>query len=141
MLNLTFIDGAVETAVVASSPYFRLTGATLHQRDESGALAIFDHGSWKSGPVHFSGFRIVGVCQIVSGITRDLRPVCEPLASLAVDGRILLANAMPFARYDPRRDMWDSLIRFSSWAGLRIISPDYMGGVITADSPPVTLSQ
>jgi hypothetical protein len=141
MLNLTFIDGAVETAVVASSPYFRITGGTLHHRDESGALAIFDHGGWKSGPVHFSGFRIVGVCQIVSGITRDLRTVCEPLASLAVDGRILLANSVPFARYDPRRDMWDSLIRFSSWAGLRIVSPDHRISVVGDDSAPATLTQ
>jgi hypothetical protein len=141
MLNLTFIDGAVETAVVASSPYFRVTGGTLHHRDENGALAIFDHGGWKSGPVHFSGFRIAGICQLVSGITRDLQPVCEPLKSLAVDGRILLANALPFARYDPRRDMWDSLVRFSSWHGLRIVSPDYLGSVVTGDSTRATLSQ
>ena len=141
MLNLTFIDGAVETAVVASSPYFRITGGTLHHRDEGHALAMFDQESWKSGPVQFSGLRIEGVCQLVSGITRDLRPACEPLTTLAVDGRILLANSRPFARYDPTRDMWDSLIRISSWHSLRIVSPDYFGSIIAAESPPATHAQ
>jgi hypothetical protein len=126
MLHLTFIDGPVETAIVASSPCFRITGGTLHT-DEGGTLAIFDDGHWKLGPVSFSGVRIQGICQLLSGITRDLQPVCEPLTTLAVDGRILLANALPFARYDPRRDMWDGLLRQSSWHTLRIVIPDFPG--------------
>jgi len=132
MLHLTFIDGAMETAVVASSPYFRITGGTLHGMDESGPLARFEAGRWSHGPVQFSGVRIEGNCQLVSGITRDPRALSEPLKTLALDGRILLANALPFARYDPKRDMWDALIRQSSWHALRIVSADWLGSEVEA---------
>jgi hypothetical protein len=130
MLHLTFIDGAVETAIVASSVCFRITGGTLHT-DEGGTLATFDHDGWKLGPVGFSGMRIRGACQLLTGITRDLQAVCEPLTTLAVDGRILLANSLPFARYDVRRDIWDGLLRQASWSTFRIVVP----GILRREPP------
>ncbi len=88
---------------------------------------MFDDGSWKTGPVRFSGSasRVPASCS--TGITRDLQPVCEPLETLALDGCILLANALPFARYDPKRDMWDGLMRQSSWHAFRIVVPELLG--------------
>jgi hypothetical protein len=125
MLNLTFIDGAVETAVVASSHCFRITGGTIHGQ-HGGPLAIFDSDGWNYGPVRFSGMRFAGECQLVWGISRDLHPTREPLATLALDGRILLANSRPFARFDPKRDMWDCLTRPRSWHSVRIASAEWM---------------
>jgi hypothetical protein len=127
MLNLTFIDGAVETAVVISSPFFRITGGTIHELDEGRPLAMFVAGGWKYGPMVFAGVRFAGSCQLVAGITRDLHPLCGPLKTLALDGPILLANSVPFARYDPDREMWDNLLRPSSWRALRIVSANWLG--------------
>jgi hypothetical protein len=139
MLHLTFIDGAVETAVVVSSPHFRITGGTIHELDEGRALAIFENDGWTHGHVHFSGVRFEGTSQLVAGITRDLHPLCEPLKTLALDGRILLANSLPFARYDPKREMWDSLLRSSSWRALRIVSAHWLGTqASTADGSAMT---
>lgn len=140
MLHLTFIDGAVETAVVASSPYFRITGGTVHELDEGRALAIFEADGWTHGYVRFSGVRFEGTSQLVAGITRDLHPLCEPLRTLALDGRILLANAIPFARYDPKREMWDSLLRPSTWRALRIVSAEHLGSQESAAASGSALS-
>lgn len=125
MLHLTFIDGAVETAVVASSHCFRITGGTIHGQ-HGGPLAIFDSDGWNHGPMRFAGLRFAGESRLVWGIARDPHPAADSLATLALDGRILLANSLPFARYDPKRDMWDSLVRPRSWHAVRIVSPDWM---------------
>jgi hypothetical protein len=125
MLQLTFIDGSVETAVVASSHCFRITGGTIHGL-HGGPLAIFDQETWSHGPVRFSGIRFAGDSRLVWGIARDPNPGTEALTTLALDGRILLANSQPFARYEPKRDMWDSLLRPRSWHAVRIVSSDWM---------------
>jgi hypothetical protein len=125
MLHLTFIDGAVETAVVASSHCFRITGGTIHGQ-HGGPLAIFDSEGWNHGPLRFAGIRFAGESRLVWGIMRDPHPSKDGQTSLALDGRILLANSRPFARYDPRRDMWDALLRPRSWHAVRIVSTDWL---------------
>jgi hypothetical protein len=125
MLHLTFIDGAVETAVVASSHCFRITGGTIHGQ-HGGPLAIFDSEGWNHGPLRFAGIRFAGESRLVWGIMRDPHPSKDGQTSLALDGRILLANSRPFARYDPRRDMWDGLLRPRSWHAVRIVSTDWL---------------
>ena len=126
MLHLTFIDGAVETAVVASSHCFRITGGTIHGQHGGGPIAIYDAEGWNHGPLSFSGIRFVGDSRLVWGIERDPRPSSDALTTLALDGRILLANARPFARYDAKRDMWDGLLRPRSWHSVRIVSSEWM---------------
>lgn len=119
MIRLTLIDARAEAALADTSAYFRITGGIVWTRPEYGPLATYTEAGWKHHEVLWPGMRFEGPCRVVFGLPRDPVGVSEQLQSLSIHGRVLSANGVPFAVYEPAQDMWHGATRIW-WNAFRV---------------------
>jgi hypothetical protein len=70
----------------------------------------------------WAGMRFEGKCRVVFGLPRDPAGVSDLLQSLSIHDCTLSANGIPFAVYEPRRDLWRGAIADAWWHAFRIES-------------------
>jgi hypothetical protein len=139
VINFTFLGGGIETAVVTSGMYFRITAGTISRSADSEALAMYEAGRWKVGPWLFRGARFEGRCRLLFGIPRAPDSASEFFDSLTLDGRVMLANDVPYAAHDSERGLWYGIARPSSWVALRIVSADMVTDAVDVVSQASSL--
>jgi len=122
MIRLTLISERHKGWLAKTSPYFRITGGVVWTQPELGPIASFVEDRWKHRNSLWSGMRFEGKCRLVFGLPRDPSGVSEHLQSLAISGRVLFANGIPIAVYDPAREMWCGAISDSWWPAFRVES-------------------
>lgn len=122
MIRLTLIGADEEAAVVDTSEYYRITGGVVWTRPGRATLATYVEGRWRYQALLCSGMRFEGPGRLIFGISSEPAGVSEPLQSLAIDGEVLSVNGVPFALYEPTRDMWHRVDSGSWWQAFRIES-------------------
>lgn len=138
------IRADAEAAVVDTSEYFRITGGVVWTRPGRVTLATYAEGRWRYQAVLWTGMRFEGPSRLVFGISSEPAGVSERLQSLAIDGEVLSVKGVPFALYDPVREMWHRVDGASWWHAFRIESvelrklPRYAppSAVRSTDAPP-----
>jgi hypothetical protein len=68
--------------------------------------------------------RFEGHCRLVFGLPRDPVGISEQLQSLSIQGRVLSANGVPFAVYEPAQDMWHGAGAHIWWNAFRVESTE-----------------
>lgn len=122
MIRLKFIGAQTETYLAQASAYFRIAGGVVWTRPEYGPLAAYSEERWRHREVLWSGLQFEGQCRLVFGISCDPAGMSEPLQSLSIDHRVLSANGIPFAVYEPARDMWHGAHAGTWWHAFRVES-------------------
>jgi hypothetical protein len=124
MIRLTFIGEPPKASLAETSLYFRITGGLLWTQPALGPVASYVDERWKYTGTLWSGMRFEGKCRLVFGLARDPSAVSEELQSLSISGRVLSANGIPFAVYEPANDMWHGAIADTWWPAFRVESAD-----------------
>jgi hypothetical protein len=122
VIRLTLIGAEVEACLANASAYFRINGGVVWTRPGYGPLATYTEERWKYREELWSGMRFEGQCRLVFGLPRDPVGVSEQLQSLSIHGRVLSANGVPFAVYEPARDMWHGAGADTWWHAFRVES-------------------
>jgi hypothetical protein len=68
--------------------------------------------------------RFQGKFRLVFGVPGDPAAVSGVLSALSVHGAILSANGVPFAVYEPDRDMWRGAVAETWWHSFRLESTE-----------------
>lgn len=111
--------------LVASAPYFRITGGAIWigPRTEAGVpLVRFSASRWQHNDALWSGMRFEGKCRLIFGLPRDPVGVSDILDGVSVHGTLLSANGIPFAEYSPAQEMWRGVGAHTWWHAFRIES-------------------
>jgi hypothetical protein len=141
MIRLTVIGDQGRVAIVMSAPHFRITGGSVWIGPSAGGhkpLARYVSGRWQYGDTLWEGVRFEGPCRIVFGVSREPRGVSEEITALSIVGDTLSANGIPFAAYDPTRDMWRGVGANAWWHAFRVEAGARHGsGGSTDESDPV----
>ena len=124
MIRLTFIAEGSSTSLEEPSPFYRITAGGVWTRPEAGPIATFVEDGWKCQNRLWLGMRFEGPCRLILGLPRDPVGVSEALLSVSMAGRVLAANGLPIAIYDPTRELWHGVIAGISWPAFRIESAD-----------------
>lgn len=122
VIRLTLLGAPVEASLADTSAYFRITGGVVWTRAEYGPLATYTDAGWRHHEVLWPGMRFEGYCRLVFGLPRDPVGISEQLQSLSIHGRILSANGVPFAVYEPAQDMWHGAGAHIWWNAFRVES-------------------
>jgi hypothetical protein len=122
VIRLTLIGTQAEASLAQESAYFRITGGVVWTRPEYGPLATYTEECWKHREVLWSGMRFEGQCRLVFGLPRDPVGSSEQLPSLSIHRRVLSANGVPFADYEPAQDMWHGAGAEIWWHAFRVES-------------------
>lgn len=121
MIRLSVIGEQGRAALVTTSGYFRITGGVVWL-DPGQPLVRYVPPGWKFQDTIWSGLRLEGRCRLVFGLPRNPAGISDALESLSIYGTTLSANGIPFAVYDPERDMWRGVVAESWWHAFRIES-------------------
>ena len=122
MIRLTLIGVEAQASPVDASAYFRISGGVVWTQPTCGPLVIYTKEGWRHRAVLWSGMRFEGQCRLVLGLPRDPAGVSEQLQSLSIHDRVLSANGVPFAVYEPARDMWHGAGADTWWHAFRVES-------------------
>lgn len=121
MIRLTVVchQGAVQIAHV---PYLRITGGAIWVAPHLSELPLVRcvEGRWQHNHVLWTGVRFEGNCRLIFGLPREPAGVSDPLTSLSICGTTLMANGIPFAVYEPEKDMWRGAAANTWWHAFRI---------------------
>jgi hypothetical protein len=137
VISLVVVSDLGAASVVASAPYFRITGGSVWIGPDSTGempLARYFAGRWLHGDVLWSGVQFEGKCRLVFGLPRDPAGVSGRIDQLSLEGHTLSANGIPFAVYDHRREMWRGAGANRWWHAFRVESAELRG---VEDEPPV----
>lgn len=125
MIRLIAISDQGESAIVASAPYFRITGGAVWtgpgQPGETPLVRLVG-GQWQYASGLWAGLRFEGQCRLVFGLPREPLAVSEVLQGLSICNGTLTANGIPFAEYNEEFEMWKGAIANSWWHAFRIES-------------------
>ena len=122
MIRLTLISEQAQASLAEGSAYFRINGGVVWTQPTQRPLATYTKEGWKHEDALWSGMRFEGQCRLVFGLPRDPVGVSEQLQSLSIHDRILSANGVPFAVYEPARDMWRGAGADIWWHAFRVES-------------------
>ena len=122
VIRLTLISEQSQASPPEGSAYFRINGGVVWTQPTRGPLVTYTEQGWKHGNVLWSGMRFEGDCRLVFGLPRDPVGVSEQLQSLSIHDRILSANGVPFAVYEPAQDMWHGAGADIWWHAFRVES-------------------
>lgn len=139
MIRLTVINEQGEAAVVASAPYFRITGGTISigpGRAGETPLVRFVSGQWQYASALWSGVRFEGKCRLVFGLPREPSAVSDVLEGLSVHNGTLTASGIPFALYDEEHEMWKGITANNWWHAFRVESAAQREASATSDEEP-----
>ncbi len=130
MIRLTLIGGEGKAAVVTSAPYFRIVGGvvSLGPAAEEPPLIRYLDGRWIWNGIAWYGMRFEGRSRLIFGLPRDPSGVSDELESLSIRGQTLSANGIPFAEYDPARQMWHGAAANSWWHAFRVEAAGFRTG-------------
>jgi hypothetical protein len=121
VIRLTVFGERGQTALVTESGYFRISGGVIWVQPGEPLVRYVDSG-WKYRGTPWSGMRLEGKCRIVFGLPREPAGASDRLESLTVSGTTLSAGGIPFAVYEPLRDMWRGAVVGVWWHAFRIES-------------------
>jgi hypothetical protein len=124
MLRLTVIDSQGGSELITTDMYFRITGGAVWTRPGFDAFPPirFSENAWIHDGTRFAGIRIEGKCRLVFGISMDPVAGSEVLESISLSGATLCGSGVPFAIYDPDRDVWRGADKDLWWHSLRVES-------------------
>ena len=124
MIRLTVVGEQCRAALVTSSPYFRITGGAIwvHPSDDVLPLVRYVTPGWQYKGAMWAGVRLEGPCRLVLGLARDPAGISDRLDALSIYGCVLSAQGIPFAVFDPQRDMWRGALAETWWHAFRIES-------------------
>ena len=111
-----------EDSLAETAAYFRITGGVVWTQPEFGPLATYTEECWRHREALWPGMIFHGPCRLVFGLPRDPVSMSEPLQSLTIYGRILSANGVPFAVFEPAQDMWHGAHTW--WHAFRVESTE-----------------
>lgn len=138
MILLTYLRDHTESVVAAGAPYFQVAGGTIWQSPEQRLVACYFDGGWRYGPWQFTGVRFRGGCRLLSGIVRDPTQLSEPVESVTLLGRVLLADNTEFAEFDPGTETWRRIDGGLWWQAFRIVSSDIVAAYLSPPPLPTT---
>jgi hypothetical protein len=122
MIRLTLIGKRSQTPAVVESPYFRITGGAVWTRPGNDPLLRYAGPTWHYDGAHWSGMRFDGKCRLVFGLPRDPAGVSELLSVVTIHACALSTNGIPFAVYEPSREMWRGATGGVWWHSFRLES-------------------
>ena len=129
MIQLTVIDGQGSARLVATEPLFRINGAAIWLPERvtyAVPLVHYASGSWYYDARQWTGVRFEGPCRLVFGFPRDPPNVSDVLTGISIHNTTLTANGLPFAVYEPDRDVWHGTGK-SWWHAFRVEHVDVRG--------------
>lgn len=121
MIRLTVIGEGSSAERVATESIFRITGPAvwLPDRVSRGTpLTHYSSGFWHYKGRVWSGLRFDGRCVLMFGLPRDPAGTSDRLSGISIHGTSLIANGLPFAEYDPDKDIWHGANRW--WHAFRV---------------------
>jgi hypothetical protein len=122
MIRLTLIGAEGRAAPAMTGAYFRITGGAVWTRPGDEPLVRYCQPSWRYADAQWLGMRFEGRCRIVFGLPRDPAGVSGLLDAVSIYGCTLSANGVPFAVFEPDRDMWRGAAKDSWWHAFRLES-------------------
>ncbi len=122
MIELTLIDDRGGVRVARTAPFFRITGGNVWTSPGDGRIVRFSPRGWEFEGQAWEGMRFEGPSKLVMGLPKEPTSLSEVLQSVSITREVLSANGIPFAAYDPERDMWRSAIAEIWWHAFRIES-------------------
>ena len=122
MIQLTLVDERGRAWVARTAPFFRITGGNVWTSPGDGRIVRFTGQGWEFGGQLWDGMRFEGPSQLIMGLPKEPTAVSEVLKSVSIVRDVLAANGIPFAVYDPARDMWRAVIAETWWHAFRIES-------------------
>jgi hypothetical protein len=136
-MKLELHGSSHEPTVALEATDLRITGGTIWNHLEHGLIAVFGEGFWRRHGHRYSSISVSGDCCLFFGITRQPVFVTEPVGRFTIVGDSFQANGVEFARYSPRGDIWQAMMRPLSWSATRIISAAVASGFL--DQPGISL--
>jgi hypothetical protein len=122
MIRLTLFGERSRTPAVVESPYFRITGGTVWTRPGNDPLLRYTGPTWHYDGSHWSGMRFDGKCRLVFGLPRDPAGISDLLSVVTIHCCALSTNGVPFAVYEPDREMWRGATGEVWWQSFRLES-------------------
>jgi hypothetical protein len=120
MIRLSVFVRGNEPVEMTASPYFGIAGGAVWSCPGKSPLAFYRDSRWQFSEVLWSGIVFEGRCALVFGILRDPDPVSVIFNRIEINDRILCAEGVPLAEYEPRGDAWHGLSGSVSWQAFRI---------------------
>jgi hypothetical protein len=105
---------------MAASPYFGIAGGAVWTHPRATPLALYRNSRWQFNGVLWSGIVFEGHCILVFGILRDPDPVSVIFKRIEISGRILCADGVSLAVYEPRDQAWHGLSASVCWQAFRV---------------------
>lgn len=142
MIRLIVINEQGHAAVVASAPYFRITGGAVwtgpgHPGETP--LVRLISGRWHFASSQWVGLRFEGTCRLVFGLPREPSAVSDVLQGISICDSTLSASGIPFALYDEEREMWKGVTTNTWWHAFRVEGVEQRDSSITSDEQPGAL--
>ena len=122
VIQLTLVDDGSRAWVARTAPFFRITGGNVWTSPGDGRIVRFTGQGWEFAGQVWDGMRFEGPSQLIMGLPKQPTAVSEVLKSVSIVRDVLSANGIPFAVYDPVRDMWRAVIAETWWHAFRIES-------------------
>jgi hypothetical protein len=129
-MKLELHGGLNEPSVALEATDLRITGGTIWNHLEHGLIAAFGDGYWRRRGRRYDSISISGDCCLFFGITRQPVFVTKPVRCFTIVADSFHANGIEFARYSPRGDIWQAVVRPLSWSATRIISAAVASGFL-----------
>jgi hypothetical protein len=105
---------------MVESPYFRITGGAVWTRPGNDPLLRYVGPTWHYDGAHWSGMRFDGKCRLVFGLPRDPAGISDLLSVVTIYACALSTNGVPYAVYEPNREMWRGAASEVWWPSFRI---------------------
>ena len=141
MIRLTLIGEQGRDAPRITWAYFRITGGAVWTRPGEGPVVEYCGPVWRHLGVRWSGMRFEGKCRIVFGVLRDPVGASDLLDSVSIFDCTLCANGVPFAVYEPHREMWRGAAAETWWHSFRLESAELRSSNLQSagDEDPIQL--
>ena len=123
VIQLTLIGEHGRAVPAECSAYFRITGGAVWTLPGDRPLVRFTGADWQYQGALWPGMRFEGACRVMFGVPCDPADVSDLHESISIVGCTLFADSVPFARYEPSRDMWRAALTDTWWHAFRIESP------------------
>jgi hypothetical protein len=122
VIELTLIDDRGSVRVARTAPFFRITGGNVWTSPGDGRIVRFTPSGWEFEGQVWEGMRFEGPSRLIMGLHKEPTSLSEVLQSVSITREVLSANGIPFAAYDPDRDMWRSAVAQIWWHAFRLES-------------------